>query len=156
MFSSNVWAQSGNVSEALRVLKGQLSQIGLTVCTQKIMDISKFLMANDNVNFVLVPVGPVNSGILTLTIANVNPKTNVRSLNTWVMYANLNTCSGAYEQINHWEASCEQVKKEVFSNFGELRPLIGGISQAKMSADNHVYFLPSGTGCTSMKQEAFQ
>ena len=143
---------AGNSVEAMQALDSQLSQIGLQVCRKKIIELSKYLIADDKVNFALHPLGVVNNGILTLIIAGNGSYGN--RLASWTLFASPNTCSGTYEQIHHWSMSCEEAKKIYFSSFGPQKQLTLGISQSELNPTTHVYFSSNGLdSCTTVKKE---
>lgn len=145
-------ALAGNATEAMQVLEQQLKQAGIYACKTKIMALSKYLIASDDVNFVLHPIGPANNGSLTITIANSN--SNGLGLSIWTLFVSQNICSGTYEQINHWDSSCADVKKQSFSSFGLPKILISDISQSELNPLTYAYFIPSRfNGCTTVKKE---
>lgn len=145
-------AIAGNAAEALQVLERQLKQVGIQACFPKIVALSKYLIGADDVNFVLHPIGPANNGSLTLTIANSNQLG--LSLSTWTLFVSQNSCSGTYEQVNHWDLSCADVKNKSFSSFKPPKTLISEITQSELNPMTFVYFVPSKlNGCTTIKKE---
>ena len=146
-------AQEGNAPKALRALEGQFRQIGLQACLPQVTELSKYLMSADDVNFVLQPIGPINAGSLTLSIAHINPSSKNKAFSTWTLRASGGDCSGTYEQVNHWPIQCSLVHTQEFSSYGPARILISGISQAELNLNTQVYFIPDISGCTTIKKE---
>ena len=146
-------AQEGNAPRALKALEGQLAQIGLQACLQRVTELSKYLMSNDDVNFVLQPIGPINLGMLTLSIVHINPANKNTSYSAWTLRASGNDCSGTYEQVNHWPLDCSQTQPREFSSYGQPKTLIAGIKQAELNATTRVYLIPDPGGCTTIKKE---
>jgi hypothetical protein len=145
-------AIAGNSAEALKVLDQQLKQAGIQMCYAKVVALSKYLMSSDDVNFALQTIGPANNGSLTMTIANSTSMG--AALSSWTLYVSQNICSGTYEQINHWDLSCADVKKNFFGSFKSPQNLISDITQYELNSMTHVYFVPSKlSGCTTIKKE---
>jgi hypothetical protein len=153
---ANANAQSSNAAAALMALEGQLKQIGLQNCMQKIKTLSKYLMGDQEVNFAIHPVGLVNQGAITISISSINPRTSARGFGSLTLSTVGNVCSGAYEQVNHWQMPCLEVKNQVFPNFSAPRQLQRDIFQAELNSTTHTYFIPDQSGCTTVKKEIIQ
>lgn len=154
--TSGVSAQTNNTVAALQALEGQLKQAGLQNCITKTKALSKYIMSSDEVNFVVHSVGSVNNGLISIAISQINPKTGARGLANISLVTANNLCLGTYEQINHWSASCSDVKSQVFVSYGKPRSVQRDIFQSELNSNTHTYFIPDDTGCTTLKKEIVQ
>ena len=64
-----------------------------------------------------------------------------------------NSCSAAYEAITYWNASCQIVANKIYGSFKPGKPLGQAISSLSGSKNLHVFLMPAGKGCVSIKKE---
>lgn len=149
-------AQTNNTTAALQALDTQIRQSGLVACAIKLRALAKYIMSDNEVNFVLHPVGAQPSGAITLAISQINPKSGVKGIASITLVPINNSCIGTYEQVNHWLASCTDVKSQVFVNYAKPRQVQRDIFQSELNGLTHTYFIPDQSGCTTVKKELIQ
>lgn len=62
-------------------------------------------------------------------------------------------CSGTYDAITYWSASCAQVANSNFNAFKAARPLLKSVSMLDGGQFAKVFLMPAGSGCISIKKE---
>jgi hypothetical protein len=62
-------------------------------------------------------------------------------------------CSGTYDAVTYWNASCSQVATANFSAFKVTRPLLKTVNILDGGQFAKVFLMPAGNGCVSIKKE---
>lgn len=62
-------------------------------------------------------------------------------------------CSAVYEQVSHWQNTCDEVLAAQYGNFKPLGLLQQQIKVYSNNPGSRVMMVPAGTGCVVIKKE---
>lgn len=61
-------------------------------------------------------------------------------------------CDGGYDDVRYWEKNCDSLVMEELRGVGAIRPLGPDIGTLVAGAQQHVYLMPAGAGCVSIRK----
>jgi hypothetical protein len=137
---------------ALNAVAGALQKAGVRRCADKIQKVTDFLTKGARVGTTVFPMAAnpddslisisseiVSGQVLTYASANFAPRAD--------------GCSAEYEQVSHWQNTCEQVRASQFANFKPMGQLQQAIKVYYNQAISQVMLVPAGAGCVVIKKE---
>lgn len=128
---------------------------GVSRCIGRINQVTSFVTGtNANSGMVLnAPNSDVNQRIVSavLEVEGVGVTSFVSS--SFAPGQGPTDCSGTYDSVTFWPASCAQVATTNFSAFKPSRALFKNIQSLENGPQAKVFLMPAGTGCVSIKKE---
>lgn len=62
-------------------------------------------------------------------------------------------CDAGYDDVRYWPKSCADLAVQELANLGVLKPLGAVVSTFIMGPNQHVYLMPAGPGCVTIRKE---
>lgn len=62
-------------------------------------------------------------------------------------------CDAGYDDVRYWPKSCADLAAHELAALGVLKPLGAVVSTFVMGPNQHVYLMPAGPGCVTIRKE---
>ncbi|MGI4779346.1 MAG: hypothetical protein ACRYGA_14745 [Janthinobacterium lividum] len=62
-------------------------------------------------------------------------------------------CDGGYDDIRYWPKSCDQLVIDELRGLSAIHPLGPEIGTLVAASSQHIYLMPAGVGCVSIRKE---
>jgi hypothetical protein len=129
-----------------------LQKAGVRKCSDQVQKITEFLSKNGRMGIVTFPAianvdeslisisGELQTGsVLTYVSANFSPRSD--------------GCSAEYEQVTHWQNTCDEVYAAQYSNLKAAGVLQASVKVYSNTPSTRVMMVPSGPSCVVIKKE---
>ena len=128
---------------------------GVVKCIGRINQITSFVTgSNANSGMVLnSPSGTANQRIVSSVIEVEGSGSSSFVSASFAPGAGDADCSGTYDAVTYWSASCTQVASTNFTAFKATRPLLKSVNILDGGQFVKVFLMPAGSGCVSIKKE---
>lgn len=137
---------------AANAVTATLQKSGVRKCAAQIQKVTDFLTRGGKMGVVTFP-------------AAANPDDSLISLSAEIQAGNVLTyasanfapradgCSGEYEQVTHWQNTCEQVYTAQFASFKPAGVMMQAVKVYSNAPGTRIMMVPAGTGCVVVKKE---
>ncbi len=61
-------------------------------------------------------------------------------------------CEGGYDDVRYWDKNCDSLVMDELRGVGAIRPLGPDIGTLVAGPQQHVYLMPAGAGCISIRK----
>lgn len=159
------WAQTGTTApkaspavsnSTLTPYTENARRNGVATCLGRINQITSFVIGKSAHQGIIQvpPKAKMNQALITSTMAiDLGNATSLVSTN-FAPGATTGDCSGSYEAVTYWNASCTQVAKTNFNTFQANQSLLQRVAILEGSGGAaKVFLMPAGAGCISIKKE---
>ena len=152
---AQVQAQPAAVPAATTPYAIGAQRIGVSKCIGRINQITSFVIgANPNSGTVLnSPNSEVNQRIVSAVLEVEDKGATSFVSSSFAPGIGPADCSGTYDQVTYWNATCAQVAISSFSTFKPARALFKNVQSLENGPQAKVFLMPAGAGCVSIKKE---
>ena len=141
-----------NAAPAINAITTALQKAGVKRCAAQIQKITDFLTKGAKLGVTVFPAaanpddslisisGEIQTGsVLTYASANFAPRAD--------------GCSAEYEQVTHWQNTCDQVVAAQYTGFKATGALMQAVKVYSNNPATRIMMVPAGTGCVVIKKE---
>ena len=133
-------------------LTAALQQAGVGRCTQQIQKVTDFLTSKSRMGSMVFPMAAKPDDSL-ISISSEIATGTVLTYAGASFAPRADGCSAVYEQVSHWQNTCDEVLAAQYAGFKAMGVLQQRIKVYYNNPSTRVMLVPAGTGCVVIKKE---